>query len=690
MAQNGRALERLPSLPQVLLRLLDAMHSEKADLQTIADIVRHDTAMAARLLEVANSSYYGRSQGCQTIERALLLLGTNTVKTLVITASMTQFFSRFNPHHQPFIKAFWRRSLIAANFAQVLASLTRYPAPDEAYLSALLMDVGQLLLLSRHDQRYLDIWSAAINDRALIEAERTSFQQAHTDVGADLVDGWKLPGFSGDAIRYHHEPSAQLLDAHHLVKIINLASLCSAPDSLSDEALAQADDLFGLNAALTRELRTRIEGDVARIAGGLNIDISGDDNRDQTTTQQLSERLKQLTQLSQLNGELWREQSRSALEQSIRRIVFLTLGIEHCVLFVADENRSSIAAYTNIAALENNTAATADFVIPLLPQRSLITDALLQRESVHTATRDASSFAVIDKQVLKLCKTEHILCLPLVRDEQPIGVLVLGLNTADNNPRISKPVLVAGLCDELAGAIKHHQQQMQNAGAAANGNGELQTKIREAVHEASNPLSIISNYLEMLRLKLGEGNQVQGDISVIKQEIDRVGVILLRLREPDVVEANDGQVELNKLVSDLARIFEQSLCMTKQIKLQLKLAENMPVVQSNVTHLQQILTNLIKNAIEALPPGGNIIVSTEYGTVVNGRVFARISVADNGPGIAEPVLRQLFSPVTSTKGAGHSGIGLSIVKKLVDEIRGSIHCKSSKVGTEFQVFIPVE
>ncbi|MDB6060641.1 MAG: hypothetical protein JWM78_744 [Verrucomicrobiaceae bacterium] len=690
MVPDSRALERLPSLPQVLLRILDAIHSEHADFQHIADIVRHDTAMAARLLGVANSSYYGRAKGCQTIERALMFLGTETVKTIVITASMKQFFSRFNPQHRPFVKAFWRRSLISANFAHILANLTGYPAPEEAYLCGLLMDVGQLILLNQYDQRYLDIWSSAADDRALLEAEIAQLQCSHTDIGANMVDAWQLSGFSGDAVRYHHEPGAQILDAHHLVKIINLASMFSAPGPVRDDAVDQADQLFGLNQALTRELRARIDADVERIAGGLNIDISDGSAGLDEATQQLGERIGQLSQLSQMNSELWRDQSRTTLEQTIRRIVFMTLGIERCVLFTVDENNETISAHASDAQLDLTDAPIADFIIPLLPQRSLVTDALLQQRAQHSSSIARNELAVIDKQLLKLCETDHLLCLPLTRSDMRVGVLVLGLNTADADPQASKPILLAGLCSEIAAAIQHQQRQLHDVEAAVTGNGSLQQKISEAVHEASNPLSIIRNYLEMLTLKLGEEHQAHADLELIKEEIDRVGAILLRLREPNTAEGKPGEVALNRLVSGIARIFEQSLCATHQIGLQLNLAESMPPLRTNVTHLQQMLTNLLKNAVEALSPGGKIILSTDSGVVVNGRSFAVITVADNGPGISEAVLRQLFSPVASTKGSGHSGIGLSITKKLMDEIGGSILCKSNKTGTQFQLFIPVK
>lgn len=686
------ALDRLPSLPQVLTKILDAVHSERADFQQLATIIRQDTAMAVRLLGVANSSYYGRAKACQTVERALLFLGTDTVKTIVITAAIKQFFNRFNPHHRPFVKEFWRRSLVSANFAHILANLTSYAAPDEAYLSGLLMNVGQLILLNQHDRHYIEIWSKAANDHELREAEREHFQRTHDAIGADMIDAWKMGGFMGDAVRFHHEASAQILDAHHLVKIVNLASLLSAPGPITDEAVAQADQLFGLTEALTRELYSRIAEDVERLAGGLNIDI-GDINataKDDTAQQLLGERLGQLSQLGQMNSELWRSQTRAALEQAIRRIVFMTLDIEHCLLFVADPRAETLSAHLDGFDVDTKQVAAPDFTLPLLPHRSLISDAVLQREALRSDADNADQLAVIDKQLLKHCCADFLLCVPLLHEGIAVGALVLGLNRNHEDPQANRAVLLAGLCSEIAAAVNHHSQQLRHAAYADGESESIQQKIREAVHEAGNPLSIIRNYLEMLRLKLGEQHQANADLELIKQEIDRVGTILLRLREPESTTASNGELALNTLVADIARIFEQSLCATHQIALELNLSESMPPIRSSVTHLQQILTNLLKNAVEALPPKGRIALSTDSGVMVNGRLFAAITIADNGPGIPETVMRQLFSPVASQKGAGHSGLGLSITKKLIDEIGGSIVCKSNRNGTQFQVLIPTD
>src|SRR5690606_27464500 len=148
------------------------------------------------------------------------------------------------------------------------------------------------------------------------------------------------------------------------------------------------------------------------------------------------------------------------------------------------------------------------------------------------------------------------------------------------------------------------------------------------------PLSSIRNYLEMLRLKLGDTHQAAADLNLIREEIDRVGTILLRLRDPAPVANGDTAQSLNRLVEDLARILDQSLCATHQIRLTLALDDESPLLQ-HVTPVKQILTNLLKNAVEALPPGGEITISTTANLLVNGRNFASLSVADNGPGLPD-------------------------------------------------------
>ncbi|MEC4750155.1 ATP-binding protein [Methylomicrobium sp. Wu6] len=105
--------------------------------------------------------------------------------------------------------------------------------------------------------------------------------------------------------------------------------------------------------------------------------------------------------------------------------------------------------------------------------------------------------------------------------------------------------------------------------------------------------------------------------------------------------------------------------------------------------LKQILINLIKNAMEASPVGGKITISTKNNIYFGTGGFIEIKVEDQGPGMPEEVLRQLYAPLVSTKGKDHSGLGLTICKSLIDELKGMIRCDSSAAtGTVFHVFLP--
>ncbi|MCR8921170.1 HDOD domain-containing protein [Dasania sp. GY-MA-18] len=681
-----KAIDQLPSLPQVLIKILDAIHSESADFQQLADIIRQDPAVASKLIQVASSSYYGRSQNCSTIERALMLLGTDTVKTIVITTAIKHFFNHFSQQHSHFLKQFWRRSLVTANFAQALATLTRFSAPEEAYLCGLLTDVGQLILLTEFNEDYIQVVNLSPSDHRLLAEEQSHFHYNHCDVAADLIDSWNISTFMGDAVRYHHEDLAQIQDAQHLVKIIYLSSLLGNSQEINDNTLTACHDLFGLNEALTREIHSRILSDVEGIAGSLNIDLDDNPKNEQQAHQDLGQRLSELSEITQVNQTLWLAQSHEALEQTIGRALLLTFGIEHCLLleYQPEQNRLTGLNTQDQAASLNITVAAG---------RSLSSDAMLTLAIQHSMASE-QKLSVIDKQLIRLCQSQHILCLPLISGQQAIGVLVLGLSDKQLpalQPRFGQ-LLTLGR--ELAASM----QKLNQAGGVDNSDTQqqqLQSNILEAIHEASNPLSIIRNYLELLRINLGSEHSANENLDLIKDEIDRVGQILLRLKDPGDNSDNDSITDINKVISDTAQIFINSSCASKHIELKLELDKDLKASKVNSAYLKQILTNLVKNACEALSSGQQITLRSDAHVNANGRSYLAIIVSDNGPGMSAAVKEQLFLPQQSTKGGKHSGLGLSIVKKLVDEMGGIISCRSRQSttdtessGTEFHLLLP--
>lgn len=659
----------LPSLPQVLAQILDAMQGEEMSFQQLADIIHQDPAISARLLAVANSTSHAPTHRCQTIERALLVLGLDTVKAIVITAAIRQFFNSFGRNHQSFLKAFWQRSLMIANLSRSLAQLTGSCSPDQAYLGGLLVDVGQLVLLQQHGQHYLEHFSSAANDQDLIAAEQAVFDTSHNQVGAELLGRWQIDPVMVSALRQHHDEPRRIVNAQPLVKVINLASLLSLPG----QGATQAGMLFDFSEELVDELRTQAQQQTQQLAQALEIDTDSPSTHDsQRGYEQLGLRLGQIWELGQTRAELARARDQAQLHQAVQRVVSLMTGVEQPVLFLLDPEGANLT-------LAGAAPAAAEHSLPLEPARSCISEALLQQRILSSDDNESSQLGAFDTKLLRLLDHDQLLGVPLIYEAKTLGVLALGVTGPTSMPL---PFLQA-LAHEVARALA---EERTDAEAAA----QMQRRIDEAVHEAGNPLSIIGNYLEVLRLNLQQSEKLETDIDLLQEEIQRVGNILLRLKAPQQSDDKEptASLNINQLIQQLAPVLESSLFAIRQVQLELSLSATSAPLSVPASYLKQILLNLLKNAAEALPAGGQVRLTTATDVYDDGALFTTLTIEDNGPGIPLEVMNQLFSPIASTKGDNHAGLGLSITKRLVDDLNGRITCESGSWGTRFQVLIP--
>ena len=205
----------------------------------------------------------------------------------------------------------------------------------------------------------------------------------------------------------------------------------------------------------------------------------------------------------------------------------------------------------------------------------------------------------------------------------------------------------------------------------------------------------MKNYLKILGIKLSDQGMEQDEIRILNEEINRVARILEGLSAlSDTKPRKSAPVDLNALIKDLVKIAGESLTREKKVNVQLDLDPALPKLMSERDSLKQIFINLMKNASEAMTEGGNLIFKTRYlGTsAVNGKGlgFVEITVIDDGPGISDEMKSRLFEPFVSSKGGGHSGLGLSIVLNLIKGLNGSIVCESEQgKGTRFKIELPV-
>lgn len=204
-------------------------------------------------------------------------------------------------------------------------------------------------------------------------------------------------------------------------------------------------------------------------------------------------------------------------------------------------------------------------------------------------------------------------------------------------------------------------------------------------HEINNPLGVISCYAQLLQ-KSQQGSQAQEDLEVIVRHTKKAQKVLqdlLGLARGN--KAATGPTDLNAVVRALAQIFRVQVDKTG-VELTLDLAEGLPFVQADASTLEQILTNLLVNAFDAVPPDtGCIVVGTEPGA---GGKTVRLRVADNGPGILPENLRQIFDPFFTTKEIGKgTGLGLTVVHELMRELGGEVEVEGAG-GATFYLTLP--
>lgn len=203
-------------------------------------------------------------------------------------------------------------------------------------------------------------------------------------------------------------------------------------------------------------------------------------------------------------------------------------------------------------------------------------------------------------------------------------------------------------------------------------------------HEVRNPLTGVSLLLDDLHDRAGLDPESQAMMGKALQEIERVERLiaaLLNFSTPPKTTFREG--DLNRVLQDTLLLLRRE-CERQRVALAFTPAE-VPPFSFDIEKIKQALLNLVKNALEAMPAGGTITVTTGAG---NG--FATIAVNDTGPGIAEADLPQIFEPFFTRKGAG-TGLGLSITQRVVEEHRGRITVASeSGRGTTFTIYLPVQ
>jgi len=201
------SIRNLPSIPVVMFEVSKLLNNPNTSASELGRMISKDQGLVAKILTVANSPLYGLPRRVSTIEFAIVILGFEHIKNIVIALSMVEAFKKDGMKNWD-SKSYWNHSIITAATAKRIADDLYFQKSGEAFTAGLLHDLGISII-----QRYFNKEFNSIND--LVDSQQMRYLKAeeqilgltHQEIGKFLISRWNLPASLGDVICNHHQPS---------------------------------------------------------------------------------------------------------------------------------------------------------------------------------------------------------------------------------------------------------------------------------------------------------------------------------------------------------------------------------------------------------------------------------------------------------------------------------------------------
>jgi putative nucleotidyltransferase with HDIG domain len=203
-------VHNLPTPPVVFEQISKVINDPDTSAYDVANIISEDPALTAKILRLTNSSFYGIPRTVTSVKQAIVILGLEVVKSLIISASVFEIFAKKYKLDKSYIDNFWRHSLSTAFMARILSRKGEKLSPMEAeqfFSAGLLHDIGKLVIITELAVDYKVIKESLDNDTTLtvFAAEAAVMGIDHSDIGSFLCSKWNLPEALCEAIANHHK-----------------------------------------------------------------------------------------------------------------------------------------------------------------------------------------------------------------------------------------------------------------------------------------------------------------------------------------------------------------------------------------------------------------------------------------------------------------------------------------------------
>lgn len=223
------SIDNLPSFPAIVSKLMKVVNSADTSAEDAADLIEKDPGLTSKMIRLANSAFYGIPRSISSVSSAVVILGFNTIRSLVLSASVMKMFS--GSQKQAIDKdRFWKHSIVCAMAAKTIVRHfinIRMMDPESAFCAGILHDIGKLIFNEYLTTDYLEVRNYAEKTGiSLLDAETKLLGINHAEIGRILSDKWSLPLDLEYSLVYHHNPAGadNVVD---LVATVHFANLLS-------------------------------------------------------------------------------------------------------------------------------------------------------------------------------------------------------------------------------------------------------------------------------------------------------------------------------------------------------------------------------------------------------------------------------------------------------------------------------
>jgi HD-like signal output (HDOD) protein len=210
-------VENLPTLPVIVQQVQKLIENPNSNMSQIALIITRDQSIAARVVRLVNSAFYGLGNKISSIQQAIMLLGLNTVKNLVIGVSVVKTFEGGNKATLFDREKFWLHSFACATGARLIAKKLNRDEPEDFFMAGLLHDIGILVLDQFFHDEFISVVQQTVRTKMeLTEVENSLLGITHCEIGEFMAAKWRIPEYLVLAIRHHHKPALVELETENL------------------------------------------------------------------------------------------------------------------------------------------------------------------------------------------------------------------------------------------------------------------------------------------------------------------------------------------------------------------------------------------------------------------------------------------------------------------------------------------